>query len=194
MVGGFAESPYMYRQVSAMAPAMGGIQVVKPAFAYVITGKALGRSSTDIHASWSAIARGATVKGLESDGRTAIKFRKCRRHYGTACTNAFLSGVHREVDSYICPFTGEKRASNQMSWLVHTGQELSTSADVHATVHFHQNWFAGERRVKNLQLLASEQGKAPLRNDNVCNALGIWKLVTDYTNLHRMSSKSLSCP
>jgi len=112
MVGEFSESPYMYSKVKAYAEA-NGLKTIRPAYA------------------WSAIVRGATAKGLEGDGRPIIKNRKCRRHYGTACSLHFISGQHREADSFICAFDNVKKAGKQISWLLKKGQDLSTAEMPH---------------------------------------------------------------
>ncbi|KAJ4295217.1 hypothetical protein N0V90_007228 [Kalmusia sp. IMI 367209] len=113
---------------------------------------------------WTAIVRGATAKGLEGDGRTTIKFRKCRRHYGTSCTLPFQPGVHRESDSYMCMYQGHKRADNQMSWIVKKGQQLGTADLSHGKIPIHRNFWTDERRVASLRLLAADCDLAPNRS------------------------------
>ncbi|KAF2690232.1 hypothetical protein K458DRAFT_459297 [Lentithecium fluviatile CBS 122367] len=150
MVGGFAESPYMHNQICELAQAFkGNIQVIKPVNA------------------WSAIVRGATAKGLESDGRATVKFHKCRRHYGTNSNSLFIKGKHRENEAFICQFTGVKRARDQMNWLVSKGQELSTSVDVHGTLDLSMKFWAGSRRHAVLPLYACDANKGPYRLSNV---------------------------
>ncbi|KAF2642545.1 hypothetical protein P280DRAFT_548006 [Massarina eburnea CBS 473.64] len=150
MVGGFAESPYMHDQIKSMAGEYSSVQVIRPAYA------------------WSAIVRGAAAKGLESDGRTSVKFRKCRRNYGTMCNVVFRSGYHREADSYICQFSGIKRARSQMNWLIVKGQELSSSAEIHGTMSLCSDFWPGSRRIVHLGLFSADVDKAPTRlNENV---------------------------
>ncbi|KAL6707742.1 hypothetical protein ACN47E_003863 [Coniothyrium glycines] len=153
MVGGFAESPYIYEKVKIFAAA-NGLQAIRPPNA------------------WSAIVRGAAAKGLEGDGRPPIKNRKCRRNYGTGCSRPFVQGQHREVDSYIHEYTGVKYASNQASWLVTKGQDLSTAADVNYKVHLNQNFWPEEPRVAFFELFACDASKAPSRS----NANGIYNI------------------
>ncbi|KAH3975901.1 hypothetical protein HBH98_042340 [Parastagonospora nodorum] len=145
MVGGFAESPYMYEKIKSFAEAH-GIQAIRPAFA------------------WSAVVRGAAVKGLDGDGRVPIQNRKCRRNYGTDCNTTFEAGKHRESDSYVSTYTGVKRAINQMTWLLTKGQDLSTSQLSHANHTFHQNFWVGDSRMTSIGLLASEGDRAAKRS------------------------------
>ncbi|KAF2449569.1 hypothetical protein P171DRAFT_507242 [Karstenula rhodostoma CBS 690.94] len=145
LVGGFAESQYMQTELQKLVIDH-GVQIIKP-----------------LHA-WSAIARGAAAKGLEQGGKTPIKGRKCRRHYGTACTEPFQPKKHREQDFYICSFTGKKRANKQMSWMISKGQDLPTAAEVHGTVSLHHKFWPGEPRRASPLLLAADIDEAPHRS------------------------------
>ncbi|KAI1684350.1 hypothetical protein KJE20_06855 [Pyrenophora tritici-repentis] len=130
MVGGFAESPYIYEKVKA----------------------------------WSAIVRGAAAKGLESDGRAPIKNRKCRRHYGTDFYVPFVSGRHREADSFISQHDGFKKAANQMEWMLKKGQDLAAVSESHATLTLHQHFWPGDNRSASCDLLATDADKPSYRS------------------------------
>ncbi|KAF1979396.1 actin-like ATPase domain-containing protein [Bimuria novae-zelandiae CBS 107.79] len=145
MVGGFAESPYMHKEIAALALGH-GVGTIRPPYA------------------WSAIARGAAAKGLEGDGRTPIKSRICRRHYGTRTSQLFDKHRHLKLDAYICSFTGEKRATGQMDWLINKGQELAASEKDHGKLYLvHQVW-ANQAKVLTIPLSASDKDKAPTRS------------------------------
>lgn len=146
MVGGFAESPYVYTEIKAFAERY-GLQVIRPANA------------------WSAVVRGAAAKGLEGDGRTPILARKCRRHYGTPHAAKFVAGKHREADSYICRYTGEKMANNQINWLLKKGQDLSTQANSHAQMLLCKQFWPDESREADIELVVCDADKAPSRRD-----------------------------
>ncbi|KAH7093078.1 hypothetical protein FB567DRAFT_487211 [Paraphoma chrysanthemicola] len=145
LVGGFAESAYVYSEISAFAKKK-GITVIRPAYA------------------WSAVVRGAAAKGLEIDNDALVKNRKCRRHYGTAATHIFVAGVHPQSDLYTCPFTGDKRADNCMEWLIQKGQSLSTSASACTKLPLCLDFWMGEDRTANLKLLASNHDVAAARS------------------------------
>lgn len=100
------------------------------------------------------------MKGLEGDGRQPIKSRKCRRHYGTDCSTTFVAGRHEEVDSYICRFTGRKKACDQMSWLVKKGQDLSTSEASHVSHAFNSSRWLDAKKTTSVDLLASDEDEA----------------------------------
>ncbi|KAF1833755.1 hypothetical protein BDW02DRAFT_589443 [Decorospora gaudefroyi] len=145
MVGGFSESPYMYEKIKAFAEAE-GLQAIRPAHA------------------WSAIVRGAAVKGLEGDGRAPIKNRKCRRSYGTDYDTQFIPGVHKEADSYFSRHEQAKRALHQMEWLLEKGQDLAANAEFHGDHEFYQRFKQGGSRVRSLKLFATDFDKAPRRS------------------------------
>lgn len=152
LVGGFSESPYVYGRIKEFVEAK-GLKTIRPAYA------------------WSAVVRGAAAKALEGDGHPAIRNRKCRRHYGTACYQSFISAVHRESDSYVCMYTGRKLAVNQISWHLKKGQDLSTSKLPHASLTMYTNFWPQDERTVEVSLWATDMDKAPNRQNNVCHAL-----------------------
>jgi len=144
MVGGFSESPYMYGKIREFAEAK-GLKTVRPAYA------------------WSAVVRGAAAKGLEGDGRPPIRNRKCRRHYGSGCDRSFVSGVHREADSFICPFKDNKMAREQIVWHLKKGQDLSTCELPHAKLPLSTTFWSNQIRKVGLSLWATDLDHAPNR-------------------------------
>jgi hypothetical protein len=100
--------------------------------------------------------------GLEGGGMT-VQHRKCRRHYGIVCSNAFVDGKHTESESFICKFTGEKLADGQMGWIIAKGAELVASEPVHAKHKFSRDFWFGTKRTFSLRIFASEKDQAPQR-------------------------------
>ncbi|KAJ8113126.1 hypothetical protein OPT61_g4676 [Boeremia exigua] len=143
MVGGFSESPYIFQKVTEFVE-NAGLQTIRPSYP------------------WSAVARGVVCKGLEGDIK-AVTNRKCRRHYGTSCNQVFDQKEHREIDSYMCPFDGTKRASDQMKWLLKRGDNLATSKSSHANSFFRYDFWPAEKRECDLTLYSSDEAKAPKR-------------------------------
>jgi hypothetical protein len=109
------------------------------------------------------VVRGAAAKGLEGDGRAAIKNRKCRRHYGSECMPVFVPGKHLESEARICNYTGIKRADNQVEWLLKKGQDLATDTKSHTKCAFLNFFWPGNSRVSQMDLLACDAEKAPQR-------------------------------
>jgi hypothetical protein len=148
LVGGFSESPYVYNKIREFVEAK-GLKIIRPPYA------------------WSAVVRGAAAKALEGDGRPLIRNRKCRRHYGTACSEPFISGIHRVDDLYLCSYTGLKMAKRQISWHLKKGQDLSTSKMPHASLTLTSSFWAHEVRTVTVTLWATEIEEAPSRQNNV---------------------------
>jgi len=63
---------------------------------------------------WSAVVRGAAVRGL--DGSMVIA-KRAKRCYGIGVHQEFREGVDREEDSFECPIKG-KRADGYIDWVV----------------------------------------------------------------------------
>jgi hypothetical protein len=114
--------------------------------------------------SWSAIARGAAVKGLEGDGINSVLTRKSRRHYGTAVSPCFKSGVHLETDAYIDNWDLMKRARNQTSWLIRKGQDMDASMETHSRTTICAHFWPGERRSMSMKLIACDADHSPMRS------------------------------
>ena len=119
---------------------------------------------TDSLSRWSAIVRGAAVKGLEGDGRQRIQNRKCRRSYGTVEMSPFVNGKHKVVDKVWEPYTGIWYADRQMEWLVQKGQDLSTASKSHAKFSMVYRFFPQEKREVYLELRATDADRAPHRS------------------------------
>ncbi|KAI4909431.1 hypothetical protein J4E90_008128 [Alternaria incomplexa] len=144
LVGGFSESPYMFAKIKSFVE-MRDIKAIRPSYA------------------WSAVARGAAAKGLEG-GNNAILKRKSRRHYGTDCTEKFSRRTHKKVDMYCDKYTGEKRAENQMEWLIEKGQDLHASEATHAAAEILSTFWVGEERTTHWDLLSCDADVAPQRS------------------------------
>ncbi|EXJ88287.1 hypothetical protein A1O1_05217 [Capronia coronata CBS 617.96] len=71
--------------------------------------------------SWSAIARGAAICGLEN---SPVLFRRSRDHIGFCVHVKFDEDKHELEDLFECPVRGP-RAMNQMRWDIASGDEIS---------------------------------------------------------------------
>lgn len=63
---------------------------------------------------WSAIARGAAIRGLESE-KAPILFRRARDNIGIVVHEKWDAVKHETQDYTTCPLHGP-RAKNQMRW------------------------------------------------------------------------------
>ncbi|KAF3035359.1 hypothetical protein E8E11_002700 [Didymella keratinophila] len=147
LVGGFSDSPYMFKKIHEWAVAH-QVKAVRPNYV------------------WSAVVRGAVVKGLQGDKTNIVATRKNRRHYGTSVAEVFDSRKHSESDAYFDQYNGTKRANNQMEWLLKQGKDLPTSGAAHAKLSMCTSFWLNEKRESSLTLRASNNTKTPKRLDS----------------------------
>ncbi|KAH6613153.1 hypothetical protein C7974DRAFT_368945 [Boeremia exigua] len=169
MVGGFAESPYMYNKIKQLAESE-NLKTIRPPHA------------------WSSVVRGAAAKGLELNDRQSIRTRKCRRHYGTGCDQAFVPGKHREVDSYICQYSGIKKARGQIAWLLEKGQDLPTSKSAHAKLPMYSTFGPNVSRKVQIPLWAADSDQAPNRQKHAA-AYEVATLSVDFSKVPKCKFK-----
>ncbi|KAF2849836.1 Hsp70 family protein [Plenodomus tracheiphilus IPT5] len=147
LVGGFADSPYVYAQIKAFGERV-GVTVIRPAYA------------------WSAVVRGAAARGLEINGDSLVKFRKCRRYYGTRCSPTFNSLIHSELDAFIDEYNGTKRSGNFIEWLLRKGQGLSTTRIAFTKLQVRASFWPDEVRRANVDLIASDADRMVTKADD----------------------------
>jgi hypothetical protein len=77
--------------------------------------------------SWTAVARGAVLCGIEKDSMTnLVRTSFCTKSYGIAVDESF-SYANDERDLDINPVTGKKIARNQMRWMINKGDLIMSS-------------------------------------------------------------------
>ncbi|KLU92190.1 hypothetical protein MAPG_11136 [Magnaporthiopsis poae ATCC 64411] len=108
LVGGFGKNDYLYKMIEEYCSRR-RIQVRRPVYP------------------WSAVARGAVCRGLELDPSSLVAVRLSRAFFGAPLNARFDPSKHSPLCSYICPFTGQKMASGQMSWLLNKSERLPES-------------------------------------------------------------------
>lgn len=128
LVGGFGQSDYLYRKLkthftSAAPPPYserpthsiaktteenGSIEVMQPVYA------------------WTAVVRGAVLRGLE--GNMVIS-RKSRMHYGTSYATVYDEDKHSVSERYWSPLWERWMVSDRMQWhIAKVGSMLGGSA------------------------------------------------------------------
>ncbi|KAF7506964.1 hypothetical protein GJ744_011095 [Endocarpon pusillum] len=80
---------------------------------------------------WSAVVRGAAVKGLEGG---VIVSQEAPRAYGFVCHKQVDGSIDNEEDSFQCPIYG-KRASNRMDSILHQGATIVADMKVTKDVY-----------------------------------------------------------
>jgi hypothetical protein len=107
--------------------------------------------------------RGAVLRGIEKGQGNQVSVRKCRRYYGVPVSEPFSSFKHREQDSYIDPFDGEKKAQGQVDWLLKKGDALLSNKPRHASIDICRKFGFTDPRVFRTKLLVLDDDDAPQR-------------------------------
>ncbi|KAK6529165.1 hypothetical protein TWF694_004377 [Orbilia ellipsospora] len=139
LVGGFGESDYLLHKLSAYKwNRAGQIEIINPDDA------------------WSAVSRGAVLRGLEG---SLVTNRRCRRNYGTRINTVFDPTIHHEEDAFYSTDTGMKMARNQVSWIVEKGAD--TDSNTRFKLKCGTTFQKGEKLRRGATLVASDLDTAP---------------------------------
>ncbi|KAF3159971.1 hypothetical protein TWF225_010688 [Orbilia oligospora] len=139
LVGGFGESDYLMSRLSAHNFGTAGrIEIISPDDA------------------WSAVSRGAVLRGLEG---SLVTNRRCRRNYGTRINTIFDPTIHHEEDAFYSTDTGMKMARNQVSWIVEKG--VDTDANTRFQLNCGTTFQKDEKLRRGATLVASDLDIAP---------------------------------
>ncbi|KAK6356080.1 hypothetical protein TWF718_000454 [Orbilia javanica] len=139
LVGGFGESDYLMSRLSAHNFGTAGrIEIISPDDA------------------WSAVSRGAVLRGLEG---SLVTNRRCRRNYGTRINTIFDPTIHHEEDAFYSTDTGMKMARNQVSWIVEKG--VDTDSNTKFQLKCGTTFQKDEKLRRGATLVASDLDIAP---------------------------------
>ncbi|KAH0552831.1 hypothetical protein GP486_006967 [Trichoglossum hirsutum] len=136
--------------------------------------------------SWVAVTRGAIIRGLEKDRNNSIKIHRCRRSYGISVSQPWSSFKHSLEDEYDDPFDGEKKAKNQMVWLIKKGDAILSSQPKHASIRLCRRFGVKDPRVFRTSLVVSDEDEAPQRYAKIDPAIHY-----DFTDIPEASFKSI---
>ena len=98
LVGGFGQSAYLRECIRAVV-ATWNVQVIQSPNGCVLIPHKICSHPTD-YSSWTAIVRGALMRGLATMSSTSasvkLRGRRARKHYGLVEQLAFIKGTHDE--------------------------------------------------------------------------------------------------
>ncbi|THX76795.1 hypothetical protein D6D04_06638 [Aureobasidium pullulans] len=156
LVGGFGQSGYLYR-------------CLKTRFADEDPPPTYTQSANPIveegprfiimqpENSWTAVVRGAVLTGLERD---LVAIRKARRHYGVVVTQRYDPSKHSRKNRYVCAYTQEIRANNQMMWHVVRGQDMPSDTPI--LLELGQDFWPNEEvDIDETEIIVSEADEPP---------------------------------
>ena len=92
-----------------------------------------------------------------------IYMRRCRRNYGLSVSEPFSSFKHSEKDAYIDEFDGEKKAKEQMVWLIKKGDAIMSNQPKHASISLCRKFGRSDPRIFRTYLVSSDDVGAPQR-------------------------------
>lgn len=143
LVGGFSCSPYVWENVKKWCDesSIRAISANRP---------------------WSAIARGAALRGLEG---AIVTNRRCRRHYGTSLAWPFREGLEvHDSRVYFDPLTEKLWRKGWMSWSIKKGEKLKLGDK--RSLEFQRPYKEGDPMEVDLQIYSCSLDNPPQRDDD----------------------------
>ncbi|PWW76338.1 actin-like ATPase domain-containing protein [Tuber magnatum] len=141
LVGGFGESEYLRSRLQAEIRTSDGreISILQPPNA------------------WTAVVRGAVMRGLEGE---MVRTRKVTKSYGNSCSVPFIMGLHSPVDAYIDPHDGGYMCRRRMRWYITKGDDVQENDPVRYTFFVNRGSLDDSDLIK-VPLLASDSPDPP---------------------------------
>lgn len=126
LVGGFGQSDFLYRRLkSHFTSAAPPPYSERPTHALMSAGGAGENGSIEVMQpvyAWTAVVRGAVLRGLE--GNMVIS-RKARMHYGTSYATVFDEERHSVSERYWSPLWERWMVSDRMQWHIAKASHIS---------------------------------------------------------------------
>ncbi|KAL5379231.1 hypothetical protein PMIN02_010992 [Paraphaeosphaeria minitans] len=180
VVGGFAASQYMYKEIEAAVERFSGtMHVVRP------------------QNPWAAVVMGAVLTGLQCRQSPIVSSRMCRRHYGTEVNTPYDKKHHEGSTTEICKVTGAKFACQRMRWILPKGKDLPTEDSVHVSHEVEWSFAIDEEKpVGKIELKACDLDTAPDDSTNE-NVYAVATIIVDliklpYTICRRKRKRGMS--
>ncbi|KAL8337837.1 hypothetical protein RB601_006754 [Gaeumannomyces tritici] len=155
LVGGFGRNIYLFKKIQEYCTAR-GMQTRQPAHP------------------WSAVARGAVCRGLETGSSGLVAVRLARKFYGTPVSRVFNPSIHSTADMITDEYTGRKMAKAQMAWLVEKSDRLPEDTPKEITIAVSAHFTLDEERQLGAILAGCSEDVAPSRFADDCEYLGIF--------------------
>ncbi|KAH8174888.1 hsp70 protein [Sarocladium implicatum] len=162
LVGGFGQSDYLYRHLkkrfTSVAPPP---YTLRPTHATSGAAGTPGGEDGSIEVmqpvyAWTAVVRGAVLRGLE--GNMVIS-RKSRMHYGTSYATVYDEEVHAVSERYWSPLWERWMVSDRMQWHIAKGEALSPLAPI--AFHYTRNFRPGQSLIVTDDLIACDADEPP---------------------------------
>ncbi|KAI0391033.1 actin-like ATPase domain-containing protein [Xylariaceae sp. FL0594] len=158
LVGGFGQSEYLYKRLrSHFTSGAPPPYSERPTHA---TARAVGENGSievmqPLYA-WTAVVRGAVLRGLE--GNMVIS-RKARMHYGTSYATVYDEEKHSVSERYWSPLWERWMVSDRMQWHIAKGEAISPLTPI--AFHYTRNFRPGQSLVVTDDLIACDADEPP---------------------------------
>jgi len=130
MAGGFAESPYLNKEIESLLAKRGDIKLRKVSDWYVFTfGESL--QCADNH-SWTSVVKGAVLSGAGMGTSIPLPVEMCPRRYGVCINERFADHKHTGTAS-TDPLDGSYIAAEQFNWVIQKGEILPSAKNLEKT-------------------------------------------------------------
>ncbi|KAM3531231.1 hypothetical protein MY4038_004568 [Beauveria bassiana] len=158
LVGGFGQSDYLYRRLkSHFSTAPPPPYSERPTHATATATQA--NSSIEVMQpvyAWTAVVRGAVLRGLE--GNMVIS-RKSRMHYGTSYATVYDEDRHSVSERYWSPLWERWMVSDRMQWHIAKSESLSPLSPI--AFHYTRNFRPGQSLIVTDDLIACDADEPP---------------------------------
>ena len=92
---------------------------------------------------------------------------RIRRHYGVSTSQPFSAARHSEEDAYTDPFDGERKARDQMSWLIMKGDTLHANQPKIGSVVIRRKFGIEDPRVFRTTIVGCDDDEVPQRQHDI---------------------------
>ncbi|POS78878.1 hypothetical protein DHEL01_v202724 [Diaporthe helianthi] len=175
LVGGFGQSDYLYRRLkSHFTSAAPPPYSERPTHANALS-NAGDNTSIEVMQpmyAWTAVVRGAVLRGLEGN---MVVSRKARMHYGTSYATVFDEDKHSVSERYWSPLWERWMVSDRMQWHIAKGEAISPLTPI--AFHYTRNFRPGQSLVVTDDLIACEADEPPAAYTR--DLVHVCKLTTD---------------
>ncbi|KAG6006762.1 hypothetical protein E4U21_006747 [Claviceps maximensis] len=176
LVGGFGQSDYLYRRLKAHFTSSAAPPPYSERPTYTADGVATQDNGSievmqPVYA-WTAVVRGAVLRGLE--GNMVIS-RKSRMHYGTSYATVYDEEKHSVSERYWSPLWERWMVSDRMQWHIAKGESLSPSSPI--AFHYTRNFRQHQSLIVTDDLIACDADDAPASHTR--DLLHVCTLTTD---------------
>lgn len=123
------------------------------------------KMSADEATSWTAVVKGAVLRGLGIGMTAPSPVKKCPRHFGVVISESYASFKHTQEDMYYDTLDGSKKAKGQLKWLVTKGDLILPEKPTELTFKFARKFRGEDPKSFRLIFVASTESNPPSRLD-----------------------------